>query len=109
MAKKWLALGLFLLLLTGCAAAENEKLPVTEDMVGVIESPEGSLYVPASAIEEQTAGNVKVFALQGTGYRQMYWVGDDLLVMNDTHMIAFTSESPLSAFASTICAPSTYW
>ncbi len=86
MAKKWLAWGLFLLLLTGCAAAENEKLPVTEDMVGVIEPPEGSLYVPASAIEEQTAGNVKVFALQGARYAQMYQIGEDLLVINDTHM-----------------------
>lgn len=79
--KRWMILGaLLLMVLTGtaCQQQTGENSPGAAD--GVQEN--GGLYLPDSALEQQTGGAVKVYPLETGTYEDLLLMGKDLLLVS---------------------------
>lgn len=70
--------------LCGCAFTDTPDSTLGSTDVTVTTAPEPtSLYVPGDAVEQQTQGAVKIYALERTGAQRMAMMGDRLVVFLD--------------------------
>ena len=93
--KRFLLILLAALLLAGCSREQPPQ--ETTEPTGSTESvptqaTEPGLYVPNSAIEQQTAGAVRTYALEGNGWFGLASVGTNLLLTGENAMLLLSGE-----------------
>ncbi len=103
MKRLWALMMALMVLLCGCGQDETLKSSVvvtTEPTTAPIETPEDSVtqdyagYLPDSQIEELTNGAIKVYELDGEGYRGVLLLGDSLLLLSGDEDTTLTALAP---------------
>ena len=92
--KKWFALLLLALVLAGCSDQSDTTAPETTVAQPTVA---GGLYAPGSALENYTAGAVKLYPLERGLYDGIMPIGRDLLLLENKNgtkviMMGFTAE-----------------
>ncbi len=93
--KKLILLILAVLLLAGCA---RQPLPTDPAPTEATEDP--GLYIPNSALEQQTGGAVRRYPLKGDAYFDIYTMGNNLLVAGDELLVLSGDQGKQTATAS---------
>lgn len=102
--KRFLLILLTVLLLAGCA---KRPLPPTDTGDSQENHESTDWYIPNSAMEEQTAGAVRMYALAQDTYSGIYSMGSNLLLVGQKELTVLSGEEGRPVAAMAVNAPYT--